>query len=63
MTPLEKLQTFLGIKNPKPKLNHTRAYGCKAYALIKNRPQLNKIDLKAFIGHLVGYNSTNIYRI
>jgi len=63
MTPLEKLQTFLGIKNPKPKLNHTRAYGCKAYALIKNRPRLDKINPKAFIGYLVGYNSTNIYRI
>jgi len=63
MTPLEKLQTFLGVQNPKPKLNHTRAYGCKAYALIKNRPRLNKLDPKAFIGYLVGYNSTNIYRI
>ena len=63
ITPLEKLQSIQGVKNPKPKINHTRAYRCKAYALIKNRPRLDKIDPKAFIGHLVGYDSTNIYRI
>ena len=63
MTPLEKLQAFIGVQKLKPKLNHTKAYGCKAYALIKNRPRLNKIDPKAFIGYLVGYDSTNIYQV
>ena len=63
MTPLEKLQTFIRVQKPKPKLNHTKAYGCKAYALIKNRPRLDKLDPKAFIGYLVGYDSTNIYQV
>ena len=38
-------------------MNYTRAYRCKAYALIKNRPRLDKIDPKAFDGHLVGDDS------
>jgi hypothetical protein len=52
-TPLEKLQSFLGVQDPKLKLKHTRAYRCKAYASIKKRPLLDKIHPKAFIGHLV----------
>ena len=51
----------------KPQLSHLRAYGCRAYAMTadaqlkKNR--LRKLDPRAHIGYLVGYDSTNIYRI
>jgi transposase InsO family protein len=51
----------------KPQLSHLRAYGCRAYAMTadaqlkKNR--LRKLDPRAHIGYLVGYDSTNIFRI
>ncbi|KAM4067449.1 reverse transcriptase (RNA-dependent DNA polymerase) [Hirsutella rhossiliensis] len=48
-------------------LAHLRAYGCKAYAMTSNaqlkRKRLQKLDPRAHIGYLVGYNSTNIFRI
>jgi transposase InsO family protein len=51
----------------KPQLAHLKAFGCRAYAMTpeaqlkKNR--LRKLDPRAHIGYLVGYDSTNIYRI
>lgn len=55
------------IKGPRqPVISHLRAYGCKAFVLIKNiqqRKKLEKLAPKAHIGYLVGYQSTNIYRI
>jgi hypothetical protein len=51
----------------KPQLAHLKAYSCRAYAITKDaqlkRKQLLKLDLQAYIGYLVDYNSTNIYRI
>ena len=53
----------------KPHLHHLRAFGCKMYILIKSkgdpqyRQKRRKLDAKAHIGFLVGYKSTNIYRI
>ena len=53
----------------KPLLHHFRAYGCKAYVLIKSigDPQYckkrRKLGAKAHIDFFVGYKSTNIYRI
>ena len=53
----------------KPQLHHLKAYGCKAYVLIKSKRDANhpgkrqKLDAKAHIGYLVGYESANIYRI
>src|SRR5271165_4637278 len=38
-------------------------YGTRAYALDHHIPRKNKLDPRAYIGHLVGYDSTNIYRI
>jgi hypothetical protein len=51
----------------KPQLAHLRAYGCRAYAMtpdaqLKQR-RLRKLDPRAHIGYLVGYNSTNIFRV
>ena len=53
----------------KPTLNHLKAYGCQSYVLIKSagdpdRPKKRqKLQSKVHIGFLVGYESTNIYRI
>ena len=51
----------------KPQLAHLKAYGCSAYTMTedaqlhKNRRQ--KLQPRAYIGHLVGYRSTNIFRV
>lgn len=50
-----------------PKLAHIRAYGCKAFVLTleaqKKTERKQKLKPNAWIGFLVGYASTNIYRI
>jgi hypothetical protein len=38
-------------------------YGCKTYTLDKRIRRGDKLAPRALIGHLVGYDSTNIYRI
>ena len=49
--------------------HHLRGFGSKVYVLIKSKKDLQyrqkhrKLDAKAHIGFLVGYKSTNIYRI
>lgn len=54
---------FEAIHNEILRYAHMHPYGCKAYPLIKNTPRLQKLDPRAHIGHLVGYDSSNIYRI
>jgi hypothetical protein len=46
-------------------LNHLKAFGCKAFAHIpkEKRPRLMKLDPRAQIGYLVGYESRNSWRI
>jgi hypothetical protein len=46
-----------------PDLANLHPFGCRAYPLIKQRPRRDKIEPRAHIGRLVGYDSTNIYRI
>jgi hypothetical protein len=60
----------LGWKSPfelimgmKPSYAHLKPYGCRAYPLDKDIPKLDKLQPRAHIGHLVGYESTNIFRI
>ena len=73
-SPYEAFHTYVYDKEEvsgprKPLLHHLKAYGCKCYALIKSKgdPQYpnkrRKLDAKAHIGFLVGYESTNIYRV
>ena len=62
-SPTMKLHEWLGRTNPMPKCYHLRPYGCRAYAFIHNRPKLDKLAAKAHVGYLVGYMSTNIWRI
>ena len=40
-----------------------KVYGCKAYALRYKIPKTNKLKPRAKLSYLVGYESTNIYRI
>ncbi|KAF9733719.1 polyprotein [Paraphaeosphaeria minitans] len=51
----------------KPNQAHLRAYGCKAFAMTDDthrvKSRLQRLDPKAWIGYLIGYQSTNIYRI
>ena len=54
-------------KSNKPQLAHLRAYGSRAYAMTE-KAQLKekrkwKLNPRAYIGYLVGYDSTNIFRV
>jgi transposase InsO family protein len=62
-TPIEVLQTCQGVSDPNPSTAHLKIYGCRAYPLIYNIPKTQKLDPRAQIGYLLGYNSTNIFRI
>lgn len=74
-TPFQRLQKWLkdnsrdtGYKDQQPDIAHLRAYGCRAYPLTKEALQnTQKRALKtaahAEIGYLVGYDSSNIFRI
>ena len=61
----EALQKALS-KVVKHELAHLKRYGCKAYVLLKGPakpPRKQKLAPRAFIGYLVGYDSTAIYRV
>jgi hypothetical protein len=50
-----------------PETAHLKAYGCVAYAATttykRGLSKLRKLDPRADVGYLVGYDSTNIYRV
>lgn len=46
-----------------PNLGHLRKIGCKAYTLDKHIPQKEKLRERAHIGHLIEYDSTNIFQV
>jgi hypothetical protein len=62
-TPWERLSEYKGVQQPKPKCGHMRIIGSKAYALKHNIPKTDKLSERADIGYLVGYDSTNIFRV
>ena len=67
-TPTKKIAwktPFEAVRGQLPRRSHMHIYGCKAYALkqIRERPKKAKLDPRAHIGYLVGYDSTNIFRI
>jgi hypothetical protein len=47
----------------KPAIFHLVVYGAKGFVLNKEIPKLQRLDPRAFIGYLVGYEGTNIYRV
>ena len=56
-TPFEK------VTGMPPNLSHLRQIGCKAYAIDKHILQKEKLQKRAHIGHLIGYDSTNIFLV
>jgi hypothetical protein len=47
----------------KPKVQHMRSIGCRAYVLNRSLKRADRLESRALISHLVGYDSTNIFRI
>jgi hypothetical protein len=72
-TPYERLHTFVARRDGvitegrKPYQAHLRVYGCKAFAMtpdaLARRNKRQRLNPRAWIGYLVGYQSTNIYRV
>ena len=72
-TPYDRFHTYLAhrdgvvVENRRPYQAHLRVYGCKAFAMTKDALRKEKrrqrLNPRAWIGYLIGYNSTNIYRI
>jgi hypothetical protein len=54
-------------ENRKPQQAYLKVYGCKAFVMTpeakEKKKRLQCFNPKAWIGYLVGYQSTNIYRI
>lgn len=50
----------------KPNDSYLKTYGCKAFALtsdtLQGKSKLQRLDARAWIGYLVGYNLSNIYK-
>lgn len=60
----------LGWKTPyevvwgrKPLVAHMRPIGCRAYVYNRDLRAADKLESRTLIGHLVGYQGTNIFRI
>lgn len=55
------------VHHRKPNQAHFEVYGCKAFAMtpeaLKKTHRLERPKPKAWIGYLIGYNSSNVYRI
>jgi hypothetical protein len=62
-TPMGYLERLSGNQDSQPSLNHLVPYGCRAYSFIKKQPKLDRLEPRAHIGYLVGYVSTNVFRI
>jgi len=62
-TPLEVFQACQGVLEHNPSTAHLKVYGCRAYPLVHNIGKLEKLEPRAEIGYLLGYDSTNIFRI
>src|SRR4051794_35747490 len=54
---------FEALHGRKPDLSHLHIYGCKSFYLLHKIPRKDKLLPRAHIGYLVGYDSTNIFRI
>ncbi|KAJ3554727.1 hypothetical protein NPX13_g10536 [Xylaria arbuscula] len=72
-TPYEKFYNYFQMRdgivgrNKIPILSHLKVYGCKAFAMTSSAQQKTnrrrKLDPKAWIGYLIGYQSSTTYRI
>ena len=72
-TPYDRFHTFIVQRNgiaaqrKRPDQSHLCVYGCKAFAMttdaLKKVNRLQRFNPNAWIGYLVGYDSTNVYRV
>ena len=72
-SPYECFHTYLALwdgvirPNHRPQQAHLKVYRCKAFALTreyyKKKDRLQQFNPKAWIGYLIGYDSTNVYKI
>ena len=60
---LEVLYELIGRPNPPIELAHLRVYGSRCYPLIHKEERKHKLDPRAHLGYLVGYEASNIYRV
>jgi hypothetical protein len=72
-SPYERFHTQIGThaggfaQARKPEGTHLKAYGCKAYAMTakaqEKKDRIRRFNPKAWVGYLIGYQSSNIYRV
>ena len=65
-TPIRQLRwktPFEVVHGVKPSYAHLHVFGCRAYAFDKHVPKSKKLNSRAHLGHLVGYDSTNIFKV
>lgn len=64
-TPIQAFNRYMTGIDEKPDLSHLRVLGCKAYVQIpvEKRVLTRKLDERAEIGILVGYEGQHIYRV
>ena len=62
-SPMEVLYKLIGRSNPPIEIAHLRAYRCRCYPVIHKPEMDHKLDLKAHLGYLVGYDATNVFHI
>ena len=62
-SPLQRLYELLKRPDPPIEVVHLRVYGCRCYPLIHKEEMNHKLDPKAHLGYLVGYEATNIWRV
>jgi Reverse transcriptase (RNA-dependent DNA polymerase) len=60
---LEWKTPFEALYGHKPNLSHLHIFGSKAFALQHNMPRKDKMEPRALIGYLTGFDSTNVYRV
>lgn len=54
---------YKALTGHKPTISHLHVFGCRAYALRTIIPRLDKLQPRAHSGYLLGYDSTNIFKI
>jgi hypothetical protein len=65
-TPVEAIDwscPYTKVKGIKPSVAHLEVIGARAYVLNEKLPRGAKLESRALIGHLVGFDSTNIFRV
>ena len=63
LTPIETLMQALRKPNPRPSGFNLYITGSRVYVKINKVPKTKKVAPRALIGYLVGYDSTNIFRV